>query len=410
MVQTIYIRLPTQQSAHGDAGDMLVEWCVSDGLGRPAVQRDTLSAVLETSGNRSIVLLVPSEDVVLTETDLPIRQRAKLLQAVPYSLEEQFAEDVDQLHFAVGERQANGRIPVYGVAHQRMQQWLAPFEERGLTPKAMVPDVACLPGPVDETHWTALCERQHATVRTGPYQGFVCETEALPDFVSLAEGGENLKLQVWRCKDADASVLKQLSVQYDEQQEPVDFGLAAMRLPGASASLNLLQGNYATKTGYQQWWRPLRLTTVLLLAWILLATAEQAFNNYRLGSEVAALETQNSELIARLFPEIKTLVPGNERIQLQRRMEELRGQGGSAGLFHALSALAQGLQSVGKLELQELQMRESTLYLNMTARDISTLEQLKAHFARQSDWELDVHSANASSDGVQIRASLRRAA
>lgn len=385
---------------------MQVEWCTSDGIGRPTVQRESLQAVLATATNRAIVVLVPAEDVVLTEVDLPIRQRAKLLQAIPYSLEEQFAEDVDKLHFAAGERQANGRIPVLVASHARMKNWLAPFEAAGVRPKAIVPDVLCLPGPVDDEHWSALCEGNKSVVRTGPYQGFACETEALPDYLALAQAGEELHLQVAIAGESEHEALQSLPVRHIERDNSCQLGLESLRLLRPESAINLLQGSYAEQTGYVQIWRPLRFTAVLFLAWIFLATLAHGIDYFRLKSEVARFETQNKELIAQLFPEIKTLVPGSERVQLERRLSELRGSGGQAGLFHALSSLAEGLQAVGKLDLQELQLRDKTLYISMIARDISTLELFKSHYSKQSLWSLEVESANASSDGVQIRARL----
>ncbi len=409
MAQTIYIRLPGNGSDYADSHDLQVEWCASDGIGRPAVQRESLHAVLELAAGKQLIVLVPSDEIVMTEVSLPIRQRAKLLQAIPFALEEQLAEDVEKLHFAVGEKQANGNTPVLVVAHKKITQWLELFKTSGIVPKALLPDVLCLPGPVGEQHWSLLTEGTQALVRTAPNMGFSCDVESLPDYLSLTDNSDNLRLKITSIGSENALSISALQVQSVDVDTSMRSGLEAMRLTDDSSKINLLQGAYASQQGYDHWWRPFRLTAALLLVSISLATTFHAIEYFSLKSEMTTLETANKEMIARLFPEIKTLVPGSERVQLERRLKELRGQGNTSGLFLPLSILAEGLQAVGNLTLQELQLREGVLFLNLTAKDIATLERLKAHFEKLPAWVLAVESANSGSDGVQIRASLKGA-
>ena len=68
------------------------------------------------------LVLVPGTDVLLAEPVLPLKSGAKLAQVVPFALEEQLAADVEDLHFAVGKREARPVTPVAVVvarAHGR---------------------------------------------------------------------------------------------------------------------------------------------------------------------------------------------------------------------------------------------------------------------------------------------------
>ena len=78
-------------------------------------------------GDRSVIVLVSSVDVLTTTVDIPIRGGAKLQAALPFALEESLADDVDKLHFAAGTRRASGRIPVSVVDREKLSEWLAPF-------------------------------------------------------------------------------------------------------------------------------------------------------------------------------------------------------------------------------------------------------------------------------------------
>src|SRR5688572_13130693 len=89
-------------------------WLVADEVGRVAMPMRTgpLREAAPLAAGRRVCALVPGTDVLVTEADVPVKSGAKLHQVVPYALEEQLAEDIEALHFAVGKRQAGGRVPV----------------------------------------------------------------------------------------------------------------------------------------------------------------------------------------------------------------------------------------------------------------------------------------------------------
>ena len=76
-------------------------------------------------------VLVPGTDVLLAEPELPAKAGAKLQQIVPYALEEQLAEDIDDLHFAIGKRAGDSSTtPVAVVALSLMDEWTSHAQGR----------------------------------------------------------------------------------------------------------------------------------------------------------------------------------------------------------------------------------------------------------------------------------------
>ena len=111
------------------------------------LQRGDAEQMLEAAARRRLVLFAPATDVRLASIQVPVRQVQKVLQAAPYALEDQLAEDVDTLHFAIGVRQADGSHPVAIASRERMDRWLAPLRARGLAADAVWPEALCLPLP-----------------------------------------------------------------------------------------------------------------------------------------------------------------------------------------------------------------------------------------------------------------------
>src|SRR5450755_1448661 len=82
---------------------------VVDSRGTPieAPSSGALANAVAAAAGRHVCVLVPGTDVLLLEPEVPARAGTKLAQIVPCALEEQLADDIDDLHFAIGRRSAD---------------------------------------------------------------------------------------------------------------------------------------------------------------------------------------------------------------------------------------------------------------------------------------------------------------
>ncbi len=95
MPQTLLLRLPPP-------GQEETEWLIVDDVGdaAPTRQRGSLTLAAAVSRTGKIVALAPATQILLAEPELPPGSGVKLARAVPFALEEQLTEDIDQLCFA----------------------------------------------------------------------------------------------------------------------------------------------------------------------------------------------------------------------------------------------------------------------------------------------------------------------
>ena len=129
MPQTLLLRLPS-------AGQEETEWLTIDDTGGSETvrQRGSLTLAAAVSRSGKVVALAPSAQILLTEPVLPPGSGVKLARAVPFALEEQLTEDVDQLTFAIGRRRSGGATPVAAVSRSVVQGWLSDLSAAGLEP------------------------------------------------------------------------------------------------------------------------------------------------------------------------------------------------------------------------------------------------------------------------------------
>ena len=69
------------------------------------IQQGSLNELASQVDNSKLVVICDSANTHITAVDIPTQNRKRLQQAVPYALEDQFAEDVDELHFVLGKRE-----------------------------------------------------------------------------------------------------------------------------------------------------------------------------------------------------------------------------------------------------------------------------------------------------------------
>lgn len=370
-----------------------------------AVAEDTLDAVLAKAGGCRIVLFVPGSDVRLTSVQVPARQAQKILQAAPYALEDQLAEDVDTLHFAIagGAPRSGEPHPVAIVARERMDLWLAPFRAKNLKVDAVVAETLSLPAP-EAGRWSALAEPDRVTVRTGTFTGFSCTLADLEAYLQLADAAQTVPLRLF--------VAKGVEYDFTRLARPVEllpgYGSALevlVRHWRDETSINLLQGRYSQKQDWQGLGRPWRIAAGLAAAWAVVASVDVVAHAVRTGAELRRQEAANIERYKALFPGATRF--DNLAMQVQQQLVALRsGSGARAPMMQLLDALAASLAATPGLTLRTLQFREGALYLSLTGTDLQTLENLRAWYGAHPATQLSVQDTNAAPDGVQIRLKL----
>lgn len=371
-----------------------------------AVEHDGYEQVLAQAAGKRIVLFVPATDVRLTAVQVPARQPQKILQAAPYALEDQLAEDVDTLHFAIAPAArppAGAPHPVAIVARERMDQWLAPLRARGLHADAVVPELLALPVP-EPGRWTGLAEAGRVTVRTGAFAGFTCALGDVESYLQLADGTSTIPLRLFVARDVDYDFTKlarplELMPGYGSALEVL------VRHWRDDAAINLLQGAYSQKQDWQGLGRPWRIAAGIAVAWLLVAGASEVAQAVRTSLELRRLEQANVERYKSLFPQATRF--DNLALQVQQQLIAARGGGGAqAPLLPLLQSLSAALAANPGLTLQSLQFREGALFLNLTGTDLQVLESLRAWYGAHPETRLAVQDTNASPDGVQIRLKL----
>ncbi len=387
-----------------------VSWVIVDETGARLgpVSTGTLEDAAPLAAERRVIALAPGPDILLAEPELPARTGARLAQVVPFALEESLAGDVEAMHFAVGRTRADGRTPVAGAEHARMEQWLSAFAAAGLAPESLLPETLCLPENPAKT--VAVLESGQLFVRAPGQLPVVLAAEPLTEAFALAglEGDDHhVQLYVaeedWNeCRDM-VEALREVTGSLDVQLLP--DGALTLLAAGAVAAppLSLLSGPYAPRTGFAAHWRRWRLAAGLAAAVLVVFAGTHVWDLVRLGSEERRLDVAMQQACS-------VALPGGDcasepRLQMQQRLGRTAGAD-PAGLLGRLDTFSQALSATPGVRIRSLGWRDSMLDLRLSAPSADALSEL-SRAAGQRGLSFDLQSTVPQDGGVDGLVSIR---
>ncbi|HEY6941192.1 type II secretion system protein GspL [Dokdonella sp.] len=351
-----------------------------------------------------IVVLVPAEDVLVTEANLSARSRTQLLQALPYAVEDQLLAPVEDLHFAAA-RKADGALGVAVVAKTVLRDWLARLAGAGVQPDALVPESLAVraAGPYS----CVMIEDARAVVRLAPWSAFACSLAELPGWLALAEPRH--PLEVFDFRAATPLALPQHAHAYHaRQRDPLAFLAGGL----AQLPLNLLDGEFSPVHRHargRRWWRT---AAALAAGVVVLALAGLAADVWRLSRESARIEAQAREAVREAFPDLDAnQLARIDPAQLMRgRLEHERGGVQADGLLRLLDALGPVLgNGTTRIQLRGLEYRAGVLEVALRAPDTGVLDLVREQVAALPGLKAELTAANAGPDGVDGRVRVERA-
>jgi general secretion pathway protein L len=410
MADWLLIRLPR-------APQEQATWLVVDPRGAPASapQGGPLSLAAPRAAGRHVIVLVPATDVLLAEPELPqAKAGAKLQQLVPYALEEQLAEDIEELHFAIGRRRDDSaRVPVAVVARKLMDEWTTQLKASGLEPEALYAVSELLPQNPGQA--IALLEEDSVIVR--PPSGAVATlpADALDEALEIAlagieagtPGGRGLILYTgaaeWHRHSATVEAARE---RFEGIQIQLltggPLGLFGQQLPTATPT-NLLQGPYTPATTHPVGWSAWRIAAMLLVGFIALHIAGKAI-------ELSVLKHADTRLDASIEQVFRTAMPGQPdtyeaRRQMEQRLAAVRSSQASGGFLLALQALVQAHRAAPEAVLEALTFRDGSLELKASAPSVESLDRLSRQL-RQQGWQARLVAGNPAGSAYEGRIQM----
>lgn len=359
---------------------------------------EALSSLTERAGQRSVIALAPSSEILLKWVELPPKAGRKIISAIPFMLEDELATDISQQFFAIGPKRGDEQA-VAVVSHEKMELWQSWLSEAGLFCDTIIPDVLAV--PITENGWSVLTLGEQLLVRQDTFKGVQGEaTWLLPTLVHFTAQQES-PITITNYAGIDLSSLPNI----EEAQAPLELPMQVLAKEAMQSSFNLCQGDYKVKrkrSGVLNQWRVAAVLAVLALCTSLI---DKGFSLYQLKAQNQALSSEINTAVKAGFPNIGTY--RNVRLKLQSELAKLEQGGGSASMLIMLDQLAPAFSATDvKPQTLRFDATRTEIRIQAQGKNFEALEQFK-RTAENAGFVVEQGAINNRDNGVVGTVSVR---
>lgn len=408
MAETLYIRLGSQ------AQDK-ISWLIFNTVEQEIIasgeltNAEQLSELSDKAQQRLVKVFVPGCDVLLKRLVVPIKSQRAMRSAVPYMLEDELAQDVDDLFFAYANvPNDNSDYNCFVAVTQRAQmlQWQSWLADANIQTKTFQPDVLAM--PYVDGQWSAISlqptntsEHTHKissqiVVRQGEWQGFILDSEAwqftLKNIFSPQKENdeaepEKKQSEITINAYSDLPFTNDGSSQNGLAQNGLVIVKAEEELPLAlfaqhcqKSTLNLLQGEFKVKEGRSKNINNWLWAAGFAVCALLLNVGYKSAQLWQLTAQQEQVEAQIITRYKKIFPRAKKVRIGTIKSQLNRKIAQLGGVSDQAGFLAMLSQVQPAFAKVPALKPESLKFdgKRQELRVQAIANDYQHFERFKA--------------------------------
>lgn len=368
-------------------------------------QQGTLTDLPVIDAKVDVVVYVPTANVTMINLTLPDMPQTQRAQAALYAIEEQLAEDVQELHAVVWEQAEKHLYSMAIIRKSLLQDWLNKLQAINIFPSAIFPDIVTIPAADDE--WAVVTHGELIYVKIAQEMGFAIEGDYIQSILAnslLLSKNPPKKIKVYDNKEKILSLLfNDLSVPIysviEDEQNDSRFFWINFNYQGLHC--NLLQGEMLPQESlmekYQYWHKPMVLA-VILIGLIACTTAVKWFY---LNHEETLLNQQIASIYMQLFPEATTVVSPKERIEQLLSTKNSLAQGND--FFDLLGLSGQVLNQIPQVKLQNISFMGKQLVLQVQVDNASSLTKLNDTLKK---YRINVQQGETTSTGSTITAKF----
>lgn len=368
--------------------------------------QDSLSQLRSRFPTERLRALAPATTVNLYRVAIPVRRAAAARAALPFALEDQLGQELEELHLVAGPRRADGRYAAAVTEQRHMQAWLEDCQDAGWRLEALLPQASLH----DEAAPDVGLYVQRSPWPAGDDQALVTSADQEPVLIETGMLGFWLKQRLAQL-DEEQRVLQLHGFQLTElglsdadaqvrQVEPLATLEAALkRAQQPARALNLLVGPYANGMATPPW---RKLRPVMVAASVLLAVVvgQLALEGMALSGERERLLAEIDQLFDRTLPNSRRVDPVTQFRQALAGGDAQAGQNGTGSLlYEVLAAVGEG--DPGRI--RQFRATPTDVELELQLPSFAELEGIRAKLAAGPGLSETLQGADSGTDGVTAR-------
>ncbi len=394
-----------------------VSWVPLDENGKATATEEfgSLSEVTAISAGRHITLLAPGSVASLTKAKVPAVKKNRMAQMIPFTVEDSVADDIDDLHYGVGDRDSNGEVPVAVVCRDMMDFWHDMILDSGIRPHEIFPEQLCL--PLKEAEWSILIDADDVLVRTSVDYGFAIDRQNFVELLShtINTAGEKAP-QMLRVYDFSGGTLslEEMELLPDIEVELVEINedetpLSVMAEESHNTpAISVLTGQYSLQQELSKVWAPWKPTAILFSLLLVAITITSYLNLQSLEQQSLAIKSNIQKTYKEVASSSKKPSPGKIKRLMSKKLKALEsGAGGNKDFIDVLAAVSPALKKQ-RAGIESLNYRKGTLNITATVANTSKSDALENALSIIPGYKSEITSLTPEKNSIKVNVRIGR--
>ncbi len=321
-----------------------------------------------------VMLVAKGSKVAAHTVSVPGNSRKNVINAIPFVLEEELTDDIEDLHFALQSWSAGEEAEVLVVNDEVVQHWLSEFSQAGFEVTDVVPEYLLLPlHPSADITLTQQPSGDYL-IRSGHYAGTLIDENMIELWWDMEAKDKIIAIN-------DEKMAKSLIEEGWENIQYWDIGSDFSQWIGHGSIklLNtpcLLQGKY-DDTESRQARFDYKMAVNLLLAGVGIYLGSLLLNYAYLEYKSGQFKNKATEIYQVAFPEFQDQVSEDPLYDMRKAMSALRsGNYQSDNFLPILQVVANQLKTAPNTTLTSLIFEDNVLSAQVSVADFAALESL----------------------------------
>ncbi|MFC5079286.1 Type II secretion system protein L [Vibrio thalassae] len=349
-----------------------------------------LEEIKEYAQQRVTMLMLCAQDVHFAQVEIPAGGARQFETMLPFLVEDDIAQDVEQLHFTILNKHAD-TAAVCAVDKRYLSEVLDAFLQHGIDVKKVVPDVLALP---KSPHVSAIEMDEQWLFRTAEWSGMTVDNNWLEaviksDYLSSQEQEESSAIVVVESYSAEPAVVHSYSDHVSWQTLPAEPAMALLSRGVVYSGASLLSGDFKPRASFLKHWKVWKKVAIAVSILIVALIAEQVVLLNQYEAQAAAYRAESERIFRSVFPD-KNRIPTVS--YLKRQMQDELGRLGSSDISSAsvLEWLAKLPDTVGQVNGMQVESftfdgNRNEVRMSVTSKDFESFEAARIKLETQFD-------------------------
>jgi len=320
---------------------------------------------------RITLLLLDSRDVLLTEAEIPVGAARQINSMLPYLLEDDIAQDVEELHFSILKKNAD-KVQVAAVDRAYLSALLQEFSNVGIVVNKVVPEAQAL--PLLDGAVSAVQIDSQWLFRKSEYQSISIDQDWLSPFIQSH----------WCASDeGEYNIVSYTDVPKSQENndswilsEP-ELVMALLTKGAITSSTNLLTGSLKPQSSILKNLKVWKKGVIAACFFLVVFITQQFIQANQYEMQALSYRAESERIFRTLFPN-KNRIPTVSYLKRQITEEEntLLNGGSSASLLNWLVLLPNAIKGQSSVDISNIRYdaKRGEIRLEAAMEDFQTFE------------------------------------